>query len=156
MELCIFVGIQASGKSTFFRTHFAATHVHVSKDTLRASKTLNKTVKQLLLIEEAFQEGKSVVVDNTNPTKEDREPLIALGHRYGAKVTGYVFQSTVQDARQRNSTREGKARVPDAALYITAHKLVMPTYEEGFDALWSVKIVGDGRFERSEIPHVAV
>ena len=154
MELCIFVGIQASGKSTFFRTYFADTHIHVSKDMLRSSKTLNKTAKQSLLVEEALREGKSVVVDNTNPTKEDREPLIALGHRYGAKVTGYVFQSTVQDARQRNSTREGKARVPDVALYVMASKLVMPTYEEGFDELWCVKIVGDGHFEISELPHV--
>lgn len=150
MELCIFVGIQASGKSTFFRTHFAATHVHVSKDTLRSSKTMNKTARQMLLVEQALQAGQSVVVDNTNPTKEDREPLIVLGHRYGAQVTGYFFQSTVQEARQRNSTRVGKARVPDAALYITASRLVMPTYEEGFDALWCVSIAGDGRFHVDE------
>ena len=151
MELCIFVGIQASGKSTFFRTHFATTHVHVSKDTLRRSKTMNKTAKQLLLVEEALQEGISVVVDNTNPTQEDRESLIALGHHYGATVTGYFFQSTTQESRQRNSERIGKARVPDAAIYITASKLVIPTYEEGFDALWRVSIVGEGRFQVSEV-----
>jgi len=146
MELCIFVGIQASGKSTFFRTHFAGTHEYVSKDVLRRSKTMNKNAKQLLLVETALQEGKSVVVDNTNPTKEDREPLIALGHRYGARVTGYFFSSAIHESRQLNSTRIGKARVPDAAIYITAHKLVPPMYEEGFDTLWSVRIAGDGHF----------
>jgi predicted kinase len=147
MELCIFVGIQASGKSTFFRTHFASTHEYVSKDMLRPSKAMNKNTKQLMLIEAALQDGKSVVVDNTNPTKEDREALIALGHRYGAKVAGYFFQSPIHESRQRNSERIGKARVPDAALYITAHKLVPPTHEEGFDTLWSVRIAGDGRFK---------
>ena len=153
MELCIFIGIQASGKSTFFRTHFASTHVHVSKDMLRPGKTLNKTAKQLLLVETALQDGMSVVVDNTNPTHEDREPLIVLGHRYGAKVVGYVFQSSVQEARQRNSERIGKARVPDVALYITASKLVIPTHEEGFDVLYDVRIVGDGHFQVSETSH---
>lgn len=147
MELCIFVGLQATGKSIFFHTRFAATHVYVSKDTFHRSKTMNKTTKQLRLVETALQEGKSVVVDNTNPTQEDRAPLIALGHSYGAKVIGYFFQSSVQEARRRNSERIGKARVPDVALYTTAKKLVPPTYEEGFDALWRVRIEGNGRFE---------
>ena len=34
-ELVVLVGLQASGKSTFCRERFAATHVHVSKDELR-------------------------------------------------------------------------------------------------------------------------
>ena len=121
---------------------------------LRPGKTLNKTAKQLLLVETALQDGTSVVIDNTNPTREDREPLIALGHRYSAKVVGYVFQSSVQEARQRNSERIGKARVPDVALYITASKLVIPTYEEGFDILYDVRIMGDGGFDVNEIPCV--
>jgi predicted kinase len=37
LELLIFVGIQAAGKSTCYRTHFAATHVHVSKDLMTAT-----------------------------------------------------------------------------------------------------------------------
>jgi predicted kinase len=40
------------------------------------------------LIEEALTEGRSVVVDNTNPTVEDRAPIIALTRRYGAEVVG--------------------------------------------------------------------
>ena len=31
-ELVIFVGLQASGKSTWYRSHYAVTHEHVSKD----------------------------------------------------------------------------------------------------------------------------
>jgi hypothetical protein len=33
----------------------------------------------------------------------------------------------------RNRQREGKARVPDAALFTTAKKIVPPTFKEGFD-----------------------
>ncbi len=32
LELVIFTGLPGSGKSTYYREHFAATHVHVSKD----------------------------------------------------------------------------------------------------------------------------
>ena len=38
LELVIFVGLQASGKSTFFRERFATTHELVSKDLLRNNK----------------------------------------------------------------------------------------------------------------------
>jgi predicted kinase len=77
MELVIFIGLQASGKSTFFRKHFAATHELVSKDLMRNNK--NRARWQAQLIEAALQAGRSLVVDNTNPTLDDRASLIELG-----------------------------------------------------------------------------
>ncbi len=87
MQLVIFIGLQASGKSTFFRQRFAVTHEHVSKDLMRNNK--NRTRRQTQLIESALQAGHSVVVDNTNPTVEDRASLIQLGSLYGAEIIGY-------------------------------------------------------------------
>ena len=87
MDLVIFVGLQASGKSTFFRERFAATHVHVSKDLFRNNKNPNR--RQTHLIEAALEQGSSVVVDNTNPTLEDRLTLIELGGKFGARIIGY-------------------------------------------------------------------
>ena len=145
MELIIFVGLQASGKSAFFHVRFAATHVHISKDLFRNNKNRNR--RQAQLIQEALQEGKSVVVDNTNPTAEDRRPLIELGRRYGAKIVGYYFESEVRQCLERNRQRTGKARVPDVAIYATAKKLVRPSYSEGFDELFYVCITGDSTFE---------
>lgn len=148
MEMIILVGLQASGKSTFYRTHFAATHEHISKDLLRASK--NKSKKQAELIERAFQEQRSVVVDNTNATLQDRLPLIDLGQRYGAKITGYYFQPDVLSSRKRNIERTGKAQVPDKAIFITAHKFTLPSYAEGFDTLYYVRIAEDSTVESPE------
>jgi predicted kinase len=39
MECVILIGLPASGKSTFFRERFAATHDHVSKDLLRNNRS---------------------------------------------------------------------------------------------------------------------
>jgi predicted kinase len=131
VELIIFVGLQASGKSTFYHSNLAATHVHVSKD--RMTNARNKDVRQTELISAALAAGKSVAVDNTSPTPFERAPLIALARRYGARVSAYFFEAAVKDAIARNRLREGRARVPDVAILMTARKIVPPSLEEGFD-----------------------
>ena len=144
MELVIFIGLQASGKSTFFRERFAETHEHVSKDLFRNNKNANR--RQAQLIEDALGAGRSVVVDNTNPTPEDRRALIRLGGEYGARIVGYYFDASLHECLRRNEAREGKARVPDVAIYATAKKLVPPSTEEGFDELLRVQM-NDSAFE---------
>jgi predicted kinase len=144
MELVIFIGLQASGKSTFFRQHLAATHEHVSKDRMRNNK--NRARRQAQLIEVALQAGRSVVVDNTNPAVEERASLIELGNLYSAQIVGYYFESNVSDCRDRNQQRSGKARVPDVAIYATIKKLVRPTYTEGFHQLFFVRMAGNSAF----------
>jgi predicted kinase len=143
-ELVIFVGLQASGKSTFFRERFAADHEHVSKDLFRNNRNRNKRQKEL--IKAALGAGRSVVVDNTNPTVEDRRPLVGLGHGFGARIVGYYFESAVRECLARNARREGKERVPDVAIYATAKNLVPPAREEGFDELLYVQL-NDSAFE---------
>ena len=144
-ELVILVGLQASGKSTFFRERFAATHEHVSKDLFRNNKNPNR--RQAQLIAAALKEGSPVVVDNTSPTVEDRRALIELGRELGAKIVGYYFDSTVRQCIERNRLRAGKERVPDVAIYATASKLVPPSCSEGFDRLFRVRLTGDSTFE---------
>ncbi|HEX6099347.1 MAG TPA: ATP-binding protein [Thermoanaerobaculia bacterium] len=130
-ELIIFVGMQAAGKSTYYRAHLAATHVHVSKDLMPTVR--DRDTKQRDLIVAALAAGKSVVVDNTNPTPAVRAPLIELGKAMGARVVAYYFEITPKEAVARNRGREGKARVPDVAIFVTAKKLVPPSFDEGFD-----------------------
>ena len=131
LELIIFVGVQAAGKSTYYREHFAATHVHVSKDLIPASK--NREHYQRAQIVEALRAGRSVVVDNTNVTLYDRAPLIAIGRQSGSRVIAYYFEAPVRTAVARNQQREGKARVPNVAIFATQKRLVPPSVDEGFD-----------------------
>ncbi len=144
MELVVFAGLQASGKSTFFHERFAGTHEHVSKDLFPHNR--NKNRRQEHLLRAALSAGRSVVVDNTNPTPEDRRPLVRLGHEYGAKVVGYFFDANVRECLRRNERREGKAQVPDVAIYATARKVVAPSIKEGFDELYCVRL-NDSTFE---------
>ena len=150
MDLTILIGLQASGKSTFYRARFAATHVYVSKDLMGHNR--HKARRQQELITAALAAGQSVVVDNTTPTVEERAPLIALGHAYGAPVIGYYFESGVGASLERNKGHEGAARVPDVAIFATVKRLQRPSYAEGFDRLYDVRIVGDGAFEVIDRP----
>jgi predicted kinase len=143
-ELVLFIGLQAAGKSSFYRAAFAGTHDWVSKDRLHNNR--NPARRQRQLVEETFRASRSVVVDNTNPTKEERAELIALARSFGATVVGYYFESRLADCLERNRRREGTSRVPDIALYATRKRLCLPSIAEGFDRLHYVRLLGEGRF----------
>jgi predicted kinase len=148
VELIVFIGLQASGKSSFYRARFAATHIHVSMDNFRSNR--NPRQRQLVLLEEALLAGQPVVIDNTNATAEERAPLIERGKVLGARVVGYYFESRLADCVERNRQRQGKACVPDVALYTTVKRLQRPTFGEGFDQLFHVRMDGNGGWEVSE------
>jgi predicted kinase len=137
MELVILVGLPASGKTTYYRNHFADTHVHVSKDLMPNARRRNDLQERA--ITEALESGRSVVVDNTNPSPAVRAPLIALGRRHGARIIAYYFETAVKECVVRNRRREGKARVPDVAIFVTSKKLVPPAALEGFDEMHVVR-----------------
>jgi predicted kinase len=135
-ELIVFVGMQGAGKSTYYRAHLAATHVHVSKDLMPNAR--DRDARQREMIVAALAAGRSVAVDNTNPTPAVRAPLIELGRAHGARVVAYYFEIAPKVAVARNRLREGKARVPEVAIFVTAKKLVPPSHDEGFDEVRAI------------------
>ncbi len=145
MELILLIGLQAAGKSTFYRQRLADGYIHISMDLLRNNP--HPARRQAQLIEQALQAGQSVVVDNTNPTPEVRAPLIALGRLYGTTITGYYFPPDAAGSIKRNAAREGKQKVPPVAIYATRKKLRAPSYAEGFNQLYSVEIAENGAFQ---------
>jgi predicted kinase len=149
LECVILVGLQGSGKTTFYRERFARTHVHVSKDDFPHAR--NREERQRRLVAAALASGRPVVVDNTNPTPAARAPLITLAREAGAAVVGYYFDVPVRLALARNRSRAGRARVPDAAVFATAARLVPPTRAEGFDRLYRVSFDAEGRMRVEEI-----
>ena len=138
LECVILIGLPASGKSSFYRDRFAATHDHVSKDLLRSARQPEK--RQQALIRESLANGRSVVVDNTNVTVAARAAITALARDFGAAVTAYYFDTAPADALRRNRLREGTARVPDVAIFALRKRLEPPVASEGFDEMWTVRL----------------
>lgn len=137
-ECVILIGLPASGKTTFYRERFAATHSHVSKDLLGNNRRADR--RQEELIAESLAEGRSVVVDNTNASVEVRARLIALARIHGATIVGYYFATEAADALRRNRTRQGRERVPDVAIFAIRKRLEPPSMGEGFDRLFRVAL----------------
>ncbi len=139
MDGIIFIGLQASGKSSFFLKYFFKTHLRLNLDML---KTRNR---EQILFDSCLEAKQPVVIDNTNPTKSDRKRYIEkfMAHRF--KVTGYYFSSTIEQCLERNMTREGKERIPEVGIKGTYTMLELPEYPEGFDELFYVSIK-DGSF----------
>jgi predicted kinase len=66
-KLIILIGLQAAGKTTFYRERFANGYTHISMDLLRNNP--HPARRQAQLIEQALQADQSVVVENTTPPK---------------------------------------------------------------------------------------
>lgn len=134
METVIFCGIQATGKTTFFKEKFFKTHIRISLDQLNTRNKERQFIETCLLTRQAF------VIDNTNPTKEDRARYIAVAKEKKFRVIGYYFQSKLAEALTRNSQRQGKENIPEIGIKGTFNRLEMPGPEEGFDELYYVQL----------------
>ena len=143
MEAVIFCGIQGVGKSTFFKDRFFRTHVRISLDLLRTRN------RERIFLAACLESGQRFVVDNTNPTRNERSVYIQAAKEKKFTVTGYYFASDIEQALARNILRSDKERVPDVAIKGTLAKLERPALDEGFDALFYVSIE-QGKFIVSE------
>jgi predicted kinase len=140
MEAVVFVGLQASGKSSFYKERFFNSHVRISLDLLKTRHRETRTLDICLETDQRF------VIDNTNPTRAERsrfmEPVKAARVRY--TISGYYFESRVEDCLRRNAQRPESERVPHVAILSVARKLELPSLDEGFDQLFYVRLTEAG------------
>lgn len=144
MEAIIFIGIQAAGKSTFFQQRFFETHIRLNMDMLHTRHRESILLEACLLAKQPF------VVDNTNPSAEERARYIVPAKQHQFRVVGYYFQSVIADSMQRNASRAGEQRVPEVGIRAAYKRLQLPSFDEGFDELFYVKIESAGGFTVQE------
>jgi len=137
MEIIIFCGIQASGKSTFYKETFFNSHIRISMDLLN---TRNKETK---FIDLAFQSQSKIVIDNTNPTKNERLKYISQAKTNKYKVICYYFISTLEDSIIRNENRIGKEKISEIGIKSTFKKLEKPNFQEGFDEIYNIELINN-------------
>lgn len=138
MQAIIFCGIQATGKTSFYKDRFFKTHVRLSLD------LLNTRGKENIFLQTCFQTQQRFVIDNTNVTKKERQKYIGQAKNFKFAVICYYFHSTPGAAITRNKNRTGKEHVPVAGIGGTYKKLEVPDYEEGFDEIYQVEITDNG------------
>jgi predicted kinase len=134
VEAIIFVGLQGAGKSSFYRERFFGTHLRLSLDMLRTRP------RERRLLQACVEARQRFVVDNTNPTRAERQLYIRPAREAGFRVIGYYFQSRVEDCMRRNERRPADQVVPLKGLLGTAGRMEVPSLSEGFDELHYVRI----------------
>ncbi|MCI0714085.1 MAG: ATP-binding protein [Chloroflexi bacterium] len=138
MQAIIFTGIQASGKSSFYKEHFFKTHIRINLDMLKTRH------REKLLVTACIEAKQPFVVDNTNATREIRARYIIPARQAGFEIVGYYFPSRIDDALRRNETRTGTEHIPEMGIRGTHSRLEIPTFDEGYDKLYYVRIESDG------------
>ena len=147
MEIILMVGIPGSGKSTLAGKLFSS-HVHVSLDAIkkwsyaRQKKTLEmysgshsgafskgRKIEHVLMTE-ALEGGKNIVVDDTNLTRAIRRRHVELGRKHGATINVVFFQD-IPRAYEQNRSRADDA-LEDWILDVKHKELEPPCQDEGF------------------------
>jgi predicted kinase len=143
MEAVVFCGIQATGKSFFYRERFFRSHIRINLDMLRTRH------REGILLRACLEGKQPFVVDNTNPTVVERAHYIAAAREAHFRVVGFYFASEIAQALERNEARPEAERVPRVGVLGTHKRLELPHRDEGFDELYYVRLV-DGSFSVEE------
>ena len=140
MQLIIFTGVQASGKSTFYKQFFYHTHLRINLDMLKTRHREN------ILFEAALASKTKMVIDNTNMSKLDRARYIQRAKDAEFEIISYYFETDLDSTIQRNALREDKANIPEKGVKATFRRLEIPHRSEGFNALFKVKLIQNDGF----------
>ncbi len=145
MEMVLFIGIQAAGKSAFYLEKFYRTHVRINGDMLKTRH------REELLIQACFEGKTPFVVDKMNLTRADRAAYISLAKAAGFRISGYFFESDLAAALQRNARRDSPERIPEGGVRAASKALQSPSSSEGFDQVFAVRMDGRGGFHVEEL-----
>lgn len=139
-DAIVFVGLQASGKSTFYKERFFATHLRINLDMLKTRH------RERLLLRACIEMQQPFVVDNTNLTIADRAKYIAPARRAGFRIIGYVFPPDLKASIARNERRAGREHIPVKGIIGASRRLQAPSMAEGFDMIHEVRIKARDQF----------
>lgn len=138
-ELVLMVGAPGGGKSAVVRRMLGQEYSRVSQDEL---KTRDKCLR---VVRDRLAEGKKVVVDNTNPSKEVRALYVELARQARAPVRCIHITTPRPLAEHLNAMREDhpdesvrKPRVPPVGETMYWSKFEEPTIDEGFIEVFRV------------------
>ena len=135
--MILFCGAPGSGKSTFWQSYLKD-YVRVNNDELKTPEKCKKVA------DAALSQGKSVVIDNTNKTFEQRSRYIPIAKKYNVPYRCILFTTPKEVCIHNNKQRGGvntarvhlSKKVPPVPIHDWFKNLEMPSIEkEGFSEL---------------------
>ncbi len=133
-EVIVLTGIPGSGKSTLARRRFPK-YKRINLDTLKSRR------REHAAILFALERSESIIIDNTNTTRNARKRYIDIARAYGVPVKSIYLRCQLDLALQRNTSRRGRERIPDKAVKFYHRILQPPSKDEGFDSVEVVHVL---------------
>ncbi|GAB1597666.1 uncharacterized protein F21D5.5-like [Argonauta hians] len=138
-ELVILVGYPAAGKSTFVKNYLEpANYVHVNRDILGNWK------KCVDMCRKHLEEGKSIVVDNTNPDIESRKRYVDVAKCLSIPCRCFHFNVSLNHARHNEKFRvmiSQSKPIPDMIMHSYKKHFQEPSLSEGFLEILKINFV---------------
>ncbi len=132
-EVIITTGYPGSGKSTLMKNIFGSIdrYVILHGDDLKTSKKMIKAAIPHL------NNGKSIIFDATNPSKEKRSEYITFIKQEfpTIKIRCVHISTSIEESMKRNKQRPEKEIVPNVVFYIYRKKFQQPSEDEGCDVI---------------------
>jgi D-glycero-D-manno-heptose 1,7-bisphosphate phosphatase len=139
LELVLMSGIPGCGKSTFSE-RLLPYHYPVNLDSIHefinpqaafsfSNVRLSREIEDSMIADRLRQKT-SVVVDNTNITREKRRKYLEFARDYHAEFISVYFKPNLEQALLQNSQRERK--VPNSTIRYMEKHYQMPEFSEGF------------------------
>jgi bifunctional polynucleotide phosphatase/kinase len=139
LDLVLFVGPPAAGKTSFYRNHFAGRdYAWVNQDTLGSAAKCQAAVRKHL------EQGRSVVVDNTNRNAATRRHYLDLAHGMANVRVRCIYFDVPKDLCRHNNfyrvraglqpVNEPRHLLPEMAFSSYFNSVEPPKRQEGFDA----------------------
>ncbi len=139
-EAAILIGIQGSGKTTFYTRRLIETHLRLSLDLLKTRE------REAAFLAACLAAGQSFAVDNTNVLAAGRALYIQAAKSAGFRVVAYFLRPNVRRSIALNNKREGRKPVPVYGVLRAYKRLEPPSPDEGFDDIFAVDIGEDDQF----------
>ena len=146
MQAIIFCGLQAAGKSSFYKTYFFNTHIRINLDMLHTRR------REDLLLAACIEMKQPFVVDNTNPSVKERAKYVSLARDAGFEVVCYYFSEGLEACLARNAERDVSQQIPVKGVLATYYKFQVPLFEENFHKLYHVRLADNNDFVIEEQP----
>ena len=134
-EVIIFVGYPSSGKTTFAKQYLTPHgYVHISRDIYKSTNTVFKGLSK------ALAEGKSVVIDDTNPSIKGRHLYIKIAESSGVSIRCFYFNTSFELSKHLNNLRVLVSKGDYGVTPMVAYNMFQKQYQkpslgEGFSEI---------------------
>ena len=130
--MVVMVGRPASGKSTITKHYFIPNgYIQINRDTIGTQEKCLKAATS------ALKDGKSVVIDNTNPNKAARKPYIDLAAKQKVPCRCIYIDIPTELSHHLNFVRQNQTkgkirRIPEVAYRTYEKNFEPPDKSEGY------------------------